>query len=60
MISITIPTYNNVNYLKLCINSIEKNSHFNNEILIHINDGSDGTLEFIKKKKIKIHTFAYK
>ncbi len=53
MISITIPTYNNVNYLKLCINSIEKNSHFNNEILIHINDGSDGTLEFIKQKKLK-------
>ena len=53
MISITIPTFNNVKYLKLCIESLEKNSHFKNEILLHINDGSDGTLEFAKQKKLK-------
>ena len=53
MISITIPTFNNVKYLKLCIDSLEKNSHFKNEILLHINDGSDGTLEFAKQKKLK-------
>ena len=50
MFSIGIPTYNNLDYLKLCISSIKKNSSFNHEILIHVNDGVDGTLDFVKKK----------
>ena len=53
MISIVIPTYNNLDYLKLCINSIKKNSSYNHEIIIHINDGSDGTLDFIKNSPYK-------
>ena len=52
MISIVIPTYNNLNYLKLCLKSLKKNSSFKHEIIIHINDGSDGTLDFIKAKII--------
>ena len=48
MISIVIPTYNNLDYLKLCLKSLKKNSSFNHEIIIHINEGSDGTLEFVK------------
>ena len=52
MISIVIPTYNNINYLKLCLHSINKNSKFNHEIRLHINDGSDGTLDFAIKNKI--------
>ena len=53
MLSIIIPTFNNLNYLKLCLKSIEKNSKYDHEIIIHINDGSDGTLDFIKSKKTK-------
>ena len=53
MISIVIPTYNNLDYLKLCLNSIKKNSIHNHEVIIHINDGSDGTLEFVKNSKYK-------
>ncbi len=52
MISIVIPTYNNLDYLKLCLNSIKKNSKYSHEIKLHINDGSDGTLEFAKKNKL--------
>ena len=48
MFSILIPTYNNLNYLKICLNSIKKNSKFDHQIIIHINEGSDGTLDFIK------------
>ena len=55
MISIVIPTYNNLDYLKLCLKSLEKNSYFKHEIIIHINDGSDGTLNFIKANNYK-HT----
>ena len=52
MFTILIPTFNNFTYLKLCLDSIKKNSKFNHEIIVHINDGSDGTLEYIKSKKI--------
>ena len=53
MISIIIPTFNNLKYLQLCINSIKKNSHFKNEILVHINEGSDGTINFVKENNLK-------
>ena len=49
MISIIIPTLNNLPYLKLCIESLRKNSHYNNQIIFHVNNGSDGSLDFIKK-----------
>ena len=55
MISIVIPTYNNLDYLKLCLKSLKKNSSYNHEIIIHVNDGSDGTLDFIKANNYK-HT----
>ena len=48
MISIVIPTYNNLDYLKLCLKSLKKNSSYKHEIIIHINDGSDGTLNFVR------------
>jgi len=49
MISIIIPTFNNLEYLKICINSLIKNSTYQNEILLHINEGSDGTLDYVIK-----------
>ncbi len=53
MISIIIPTFNNLDYLKLCLYSLKKNSFKQHQIIIHINDGSDGTLDFIKRKNFK-------
>ena len=53
MFSIVIPTFNNYKYLKLCLESINKNSLSKHEIIIHSNNGSDGTNEFLKKNKIK-------
>lgn len=55
LFSIFIPTWNNLPFLKICVESIEKNSTFPHEILIHVNDGSDGTLEWVKEKGYK-HT----
>ena len=52
MFSILIPSYNNIDYLKICIESLEKNSKFNHQIIIHINEGSDGSLDYIKKKNL--------
>ena len=53
MFSIIIPTYNNLEYLKICINSIKKNSKFNHEIIFYINEGTDGTLNFLKENNFK-------
>ncbi len=53
MFSIIIPTFNNLKYLKLCLKSIKKNSQFKHEIIIFINEGSDGTLDFVKDENIK-------
>jgi glycosyltransferase involved in cell wall biosynthesis len=46
--SIIIPTWNNLTFLKICINSIEKNSTFSHQIIVHVNEGTDGTLEWIQ------------
>ena len=43
--SIVIPSWNNLAYLQLCIDSIKKHSKFNHEIIVHINEGVDGTLD---------------
>jgi len=52
-VSILVPTYNQLIYLKFFINSIKKNSNYKHQIILHINEGSDGSLEFVKKNKIE-------
>ena len=52
MFSILIPSYNNIEYLKICIDSINKNSKFKHQIIVHINEGADGTLKYIEENKI--------
>lgn len=53
MFSIVIPSWNNLAYLKLCVESIRKHSQFEHQILVHLNDGSDGSLEWVKSQGIK-------
>ncbi len=55
--SIFIPSWNNLDMLKLCISSIEKNSKFPHQIVIHVNEGTDGTLEWVKKMGFD-HTYS--
>lgn len=43
MFSIIIPTWNNLEMLKLCVESIRQNSTFQHQIVLHINEGADGT-----------------
>ena len=52
-LSIIIPTYNNLLYLKFFLQSLNINSSFKHEIILHINDGSDGTLDYAIKNNIK-------
>jgi glycosyltransferase involved in cell wall biosynthesis len=55
MFSIIIPTWNNLPFARLCVESIRKNSTFAHQVILHINDGSDGTLEWAKAQNIN-HT----
>ena len=56
-VSIIIPTFNNLEYLKLIIKSIKNNSTYSHEIIVHINQGIDGSLDYVKKNHIK-HTYS--
>jgi glycosyltransferase involved in cell wall biosynthesis len=50
--SILIPTFNNFDYLEICINSLKKNSVYNNQIIVHINGKDLKTENFLIKNKI--------
>lgn len=52
LFSIFIPTWNNLPFLKLCVESIRKNSTYSHQIIVHVNDGSDGTLEWVKAERL--------
>ncbi|WP_301707273.1 glycosyltransferase family 2 protein [uncultured Duncaniella sp.] len=53
LFSIFIPTWNNLPFLKLCVESIRRNSAYRHEILVFVNDGSDGTLEWVREQGLK-------
>jgi len=48
MISICIPAWNSLEYLKILVPSIIKNTKIPHEIIIHDNGSTDGTWEWIK------------
>jgi glycosyltransferase involved in cell wall biosynthesis len=47
--SILIPSWNNLSFLQLCVDSIRKNSRYAHQIIVHVNQGRDGTLEWVKQ-----------
>ena len=53
MFSILIPSYNNLEYLKTCIDSLKKNSEYAHQIIVHINEGTDGSLQYVKENNIE-------
>ena len=53
MFSIIIPTFNNLKYLKVCLESIKKNSKFTHEVIVYVNSSTDGTLEFLRNNSVK-------
>lgn len=52
MFSIVIPTWNNLAYVRHCVQSIRKHSAFVHDIILHINDGSDGTLAWAQAEQL--------
>lgn len=50
--SILIPTWNNLELLQICLSSIQKNSAFRHQVIVHVNEGTDGTLDWIKQQPV--------
>jgi len=57
LFTILIPTWNNLDFLKLCVRSIRANSRFAHQIVLHINVGSDGSKEWAEAENID-HTYS--
>lgn len=55
MFSIVIPTWNNLPFLKLAVETIRRHSAHDHEIIVHVNDGSDGSLAWVREEGI-LHT----
>ncbi|MGZ5252854.1 MAG: glycosyltransferase family 2 protein [Flavitalea sp.] len=58
--SILIPTWNNLSYLQLCIDSIRKNSTYKHQVIVHINEGTDGSYDWVKSQQDLDYTFSKK
>ncbi|MBN2669221.1 MAG: glycosyltransferase family 2 protein [Bacteroidales bacterium] len=50
--SIIIPSWNNLDFLKLAVRSIRENSKYRHQIIVHVNEGIDGTTEWLNKQQI--------
>lgn len=55
--SILVPTWNNLAYLQCCIESLRKNSTFEHQIIVHVNEGADGTLKWVRQEELD-HSFS--
>lgn len=56
--SIIIPTWNNLPLLQLCIESIRRNSQYRHQIIVHINEGADGTIDWINNQHDIDYTYS--
>lgn len=56
--SIFIPSWNNLAFLKICVDSIRKNSAVKHQIIVHVNEGTDGTLQWVKEQPDIDYTYS--
>ena len=60
MITTCISTYNNIDYLKLAVKSVRKNSHYKESpFIIHAENCNDGTDEWLKENSKKYNLEYY-
>ena len=52
-ITYCIPSKNNLRYLIPCIKSIRENSHYDNEIIVYVDQDEDGTEKWLIDNKVK-------
>lgn len=52
-VSVLIPTWNNLPLLRNCIESIQENSKSNIQILVYVNEGKDGSAQWLSDHNIQ-------
>lgn len=57
--TIVVPTWNNLPFVRLCVESIRRHSAFPHQLVLHVNDGSDGTLAWARREGLA-HTHSAK
>lgn len=50
--TVVVPSWNNLPFLRLCLESIRRNSAEPHQVVVHVNDGLDGTLEWVRAQGI--------
>ncbi len=55
--SILVPSWNNLPYLQTLVASIRKNSRYAHQIVVHVNQSNDGTLEWVRAEGLS-HTYS--
>ena len=53
--SILLPTWNNLPFLRLCVASLRRHSSREHQLIVHANDGGDGTREWLHAERVE-HT----
>ncbi|GAB4407863.1 MAG: hypothetical protein OHK0039_10590 [Bacteroidia bacterium] len=56
--SILLPTWNNLAALQLVVRSIRTHSAFAHQIIVHVNEGRDGTLDWVRSQPDLDYTFS--
>ena len=52
LFSIVIPSWNNLEFLINCVDSLQKNSRFRHQIIIHLNEANDGSREWVEQNNL--------
>lgn len=55
--SVLVPTWNNLACLRLCVESLRRHSALPHELVVHVSEGSDGTLDWVRSRGIA-HTWS--
>ncbi|MCX7086245.1 MAG: glycosyltransferase family 2 protein [Methylococcales bacterium] len=52
LFSIVIPSWNNLEFLKMCVASLQKNSRYAHQIIIHLNEANDGSRVWVDENNL--------
>lgn len=50
LFSIIVPSWNNLDFLKLCVDALKRNSRYTHQIILHLNEALDGSREWAEEQ----------
>jgi GT2 family glycosyltransferase len=51
--SIIIPTWCNLEFLKICLRSLREHSRLEHQVIVHLNDGNDGSRDYVRDQGLE-------